>query len=268
MGGGSVSSLTSFLPSTITGAMENVGMVVDALSGLISAATNIGDSFYSVYNSITGRNFKNDVNGVFTDIPKQAPGEAVMACQKLSEDIKKALAALSENKIEEPQEVPIACSGGEVVKCDQAFIDKSNADTKKLEDEINALMCQLQGKRFQLETANRTMDRCATQLNILNQQCMQEQQPEKPPEFRGPVMYNQETSITPYKPAVPTEPTCPYMAALPPPPVKECNCKVKGSCSKKKKAPKKRKTKKKPQKGVAIFKKRRVLPSRQPLCMI
>lgn len=162
--------------------------VLSSLSGvasLISQASSLGSVFESVYKKLTGTSFGQQVSEFWNGVPQNTPEITFQACEKLSDDIKKALAAVHTEPVDttNPSKIPYTCTTtGTKVQCSEEFIKSTQDSMKKLQDEIDNLTCQIHSKEFEKRTFEYTFNTCAAQLNDVNTQCKKEQEAaSKPP---------------------------------------------------------------------------------------
>lgn len=211
-----------------TGAMVTAGgdAIVNslaALSNLISQASGNGN-FSTVYSDQTGGDFTQDVGQFYAAIPTSTPDQTFVACERLADDIKKALVALHAR---DSEILPYACGAGGVrSQCSEAFINTTKENLKKLLEEIEELVCKVNGKKFEKRVLELTLEACAQQLDAADTTCK---------------TTAQSTCATP--PAIaPTTCGCaPVPVPVVPEPVEETTCVLVKKPKKKTVKPKKRK---------------------------
>ncbi len=139
---------------------------------VIGKAMGMGEGFKSVYSALTGSNFEGDIARFFNNNPNDDTlftTEVFTACDKLTDDIKKALTQAHATL--NPQ-IPTTCMGGSCWKCDETFVKDRQNEIKKLQDEIDNLICQMQGKRLQQEQHELSLASCTAKLNASNSACL------------------------------------------------------------------------------------------------
>lgn len=163
-------SIVPYTPPEPTG--TSLSEAMQGLSGLLATASGLGSAFISMYDTVTGSSFLNDVSQFFATPPTPGNGSTTtstfVACERLAEDIRKALAALHTTTT---LNLPYTCSNGARTACSETFINTTRDKIKTLDDEIAGLNCQIQGKRFDYKILEYTLRSCTEQLEVMNLDC-------------------------------------------------------------------------------------------------
>jgi hypothetical protein len=208
------SSVISTVAPYIAPGASLLTQALSALSGLIGRANGMGDGFKSSYSELTGSDFVGDVADLFAGVADTNPETAIVACEQLSADIKKAIKAL---QTREEASLPFTCNNGVRTQCSETFIKDAQDKIAKLNEEIDDLECQARGKLVEQGIHEHALFTCSEYLNSANAACNAAQAP--PPS----------TCSLPPPPPVPTPtptlpaPTC-GCASQPPPPVTKKVC--------------------------------------------
>lgn len=78
--------------ASILKTIGSMGGELSGLSTLIRMANEMGDMFGGLYGRVTGGgNYVGDVGDFYANLPTRTPDATFVACERLSEDIRKAL---------------------------------------------------------------------------------------------------------------------------------------------------------------------------------
>jgi hypothetical protein len=148
-----------------------IGGAINALSALLSEASMFGDAFNSLYNKLTGNHYLKDVTNFFKSAysTTASPQQTYEACSKLSEDIRKALAEA--HKAAPPPTIPQTCVAGTIWNCDETYVRDRHTDIKRLQEEIDGLLCQVQGKIVEKEKWETALANCVKKLDKEDRDC-------------------------------------------------------------------------------------------------
>lgn len=217
-----------------SGFVEMTNGVFDGAMELINNASELGSSFKSAFQQLTGSNYQDRVEALNTANPEQM----TEVCQQLSDDIKRALAVVQKPS-GEVASLPSICNGGGVQGCNEQFMTTTRASIERLENEMKSLYCQLQGKQTEKDKLTAQYGVCTSKLSAMNNTCMAAAAT-KACEVPKPLP----------PPCAPKPPSC----EVPPPPKTVCEVPPKTVCNpppkktppcKKKSPPKKKKVVKK-----------------------
>lgn len=203
-------ALSSVGLSSSDDADESIVSKIADLTGLIIDAASYGSGFHDAYKSINDIPFGDDVRSFYSCVATTSPVEAVAVCEQLSDDIKKAIAAMNAPRVDS---LPSVCNGGTMQVCSEGFINETKENIKNLRDEIFKSICQLRQKRMEMLIAQSTLDTCTVALDQANHACLTTPAPTPVP---APV-----PAPAPTCPTIPT-PVCPI--PTPPTPVCPSSC--------------------------------------------
>jgi hypothetical protein len=148
----------------------NIPSVISSLYTLVSEASSFGSAFDSIYKSLTGNSLSSNLNYFFQNTySTNDPQQTYQACEKLSDDIKKALAEV--HKAAPPPGIPQTCVTGTIWNCDETYIRDRHTDIKRLQEEIDTLLCQIQGKVIEKEKWEKALANCVKKLDKQDEEC-------------------------------------------------------------------------------------------------
>jgi hypothetical protein len=166
-------------------AIEVAGAVFSALQNVVALvrdAKSIGSEFQHIWRQTFGHDFDTHVLHLRTILNGSGdPNLQVQVCEKLSADIKKAMAEATKIDTDRQKELPeFFEEDGTSKKCDIENVTKLKEEIKKLNTDIAANECALRQQRFLYNQLDHALKQCATSLAAKNEICKVEVNPPKP----------------------------------------------------------------------------------------